>query len=123
MDAEHCLERFAQNGHFLHSLGVTEWSDGSFSSCYEFTHALYQNVFYRRVSSIRKVRLHKLLGLCLEKGYASRSVEIANKLAVHFEIGRDYFRTVQYLKQAAETAAQRGANREAIHTLEEHSNY
>ena len=118
MDVEHCLERFAKNGHFLHSLGVTEWPDGSFSSCYEFTHALYQNVFYRRVSSIRKVRLHKQLGLCLEKGYASRSVEIANKLAVHFEMGRDYFRTVQYLKQAAETAARRGANREAIHILD-----
>ncbi len=118
MDAEHCLGRLAQNGHFLHSLGVTEWPDGSFSSCYEFTHALYQNVLYQRVASIRKVRLHKQLGLCLEKGYASRSIEIANKLAVHFEIGRDYFKTVQYLKQAAETAARRGANREAIHTLD-----
>jgi len=117
LNVEPCLERLARNGHFLRSLGAVDWPDGSYSSCYEFTHALYQNVLYARVSTIRKIKLHQKLGLRLEKGYGSRNVEIANKLAVHFEIGRDYFRAVEYLKQVAEKAAGRGANREAIYTL------
>ena len=116
--AESCLESLVRNGHFLHSFGVTEWPDGTFSSDYEFTHALYQSVLYERVSAVRKVQLHNRLGLRLEKGYGFRNGEIANKLAVHFENGRDYSRAVTYLKKAAETAARRGANREAIHTLE-----
>lgn len=117
LDVEPCLENLTHNAHFLHSLGLTEWPDGSFSSHYEFTHALYQNVLYARVSIVRKVKLHHKLGLCLEKGYGSRSVDIANKLAVHFEIGRDYLRAVKYLKQVAEIDARRGASREAIYTL------
>lgn len=117
LDVEPCLDRLARNGHFLHTLGVTEWPDGSFSSYYEFTHALYQNVLYARVCTARKAHLHRKLGLRLELGYGTRSLEIANKLAVHFELGRDYFRAVKYLKQVAGTAASRGANREAIYAL------
>lgn len=117
LDVELCLEGLARNGHFLRALGAAEWPDGSLSNRYEFTHGLYQNVLYDRVSTLRKVRLHKQLGRRLEQGYAARTVEIANVLAVHFEIGRDFYRAVHYLNQAAQTAACRGANREAIHTL------
>jgi hypothetical protein len=39
---------------------------------------------------------------------------MAAQLAVHFSQGRDHRRTVQYLRRAAENAAQRYTNREAI---------
>lgn len=117
LDAEPRLERLARNGHFLNSIRVTEWPDGSVTNGYEFTHALYQNVLYERVSMVRRARIHYQLGLHLENAYLGHSAEIANKLAVHFEIGRDYPRAVRYLQETAETAARRGANREAILTL------
>lgn len=118
LDVESCLEMLANNSHFLQALGETEWPDGSLSSCYEFTHALYQNVLYQRISIVRKAQLHCRLGQVLENGYGRLSDEISSKLAVHFEIGRDYHRAVQYLHKTAETVAQRGANREAIHILD-----
>ncbi|MGR9087072.1 MAG: ATP-binding protein [Gammaproteobacteria bacterium] len=117
LHVEHCLDRLARHSHFLHTLGVMEWPDGTYSSCFEFTHALYQNVLYRRVGTVRKIRLHHRLGLTLEQGYLNRSTEIAGKLAVHFEVGRDYDRALRYLYATAETSAKRGANREALHSV------
>lgn len=118
LEIEAGIERLARHKLFLRSLGTTEWPDGTFSSSYEFTHALYQKVLYARVSAVRKVQRHRQLGLRLEIGFATRSEAIATKLAVHFEIGREHFRAVQYLTKVAATAATRGANREAIHALD-----
>ena len=118
LDIEPYLESLARNGHFLHALGATEWSDGSFSCYYEFTHALYQNVLYNRVSAVRKIQLHKQFGLILEGQYSARSIENTNKLAVHFEFGRNYSKAIQYLTKVAESSARRGANREAIYNME-----
>lgn len=102
-DIELCLEDLARNGYFLHSLGATESTQGSLSCHYEFTHALYQNVLYNRINAVRKIKLLNKFGLVLEEENSSLSVEIASKLAVHFEIGRNYAKAIQYLKIVAET--------------------
>ena len=117
LDAEQRLDCLANNAHFLRFVGVGEWPDGSFSSHYEFTHVMYQKALYMRVSSFRRIQIHLRLGLRLEQGYGLRSDEIANSLAVHFEQGRDYSRAAKYLKHSAETAAKRGAGREAMHNI------
>ena len=57
------------------------------------------------------------LGRSEEVAYGHRVGEVAIELAVHFERGRDYRRTVHYLRQAGERAFRRCANREAIRLL------
>ena len=99
---------------FLRPEEVQEWSDGTVKACYSFQHALYQQVLYQRLAVARRLRLHQRIGEYLERAYEMGVGQIFAQLAVHFSQGRDYHRTVQYLRRAAENAAQRYANREAI---------
>ena len=83
------------------------------TACYSFRHALYQQVVYQRLAVARRLLLTSALGIS-GKAYEAGTGDIAAQLAVHFSQGRDHCRTVQYLRCAAENAAQRYANREAM---------
>ena len=93
---------------------IQEWSDGTVTACYSFRHALYQQVVYQRLAVARRLCLHQRIGEYLARAYEAGTGDIAAQLAVHFSQGRDHCRTVQYLRRAAENAAQRYANREAM---------
>ena len=71
----------------------------------------------QRLTAARRVYLHRQIGIRVEAGYGARAGDIAAELAMHFEQGRDYCRAVTYLRQAADNALRRYANREAIHHL------
>ncbi len=81
---------------------------------YGFIHALYQEVFYARLTPGRRSGLHLRIGERAEGAYGARTEEIAAELAMHFERGRDTQRAVQYLQLAGQGAVQRSANVEAI---------
>ncbi len=110
---EHCGE-LARRKHFIQAKETVEWPDGTVTACYEFIHALYQEALYERVTGGKRVELHQRVGESLAHGYRDRSHEIAAELAVHFEQGRDFHRTVQYLGHAADNANQRCAYPEAL---------
>ena len=103
--------------HLVQAVGLTHWPDGTVTTHYTFTHALYQQAAYERIGSGRRVQLHQRLGTRLAAAYGARAGEVAAELAVHFEHGRDYRRAVQYLQQAGENAIRRCANQEAIRLL------
>ena len=105
-------EGLAQRGQFIEDRGLAAWPDGTVSGRYGFRHALYQEVLYRRIGSGRRMRCHRAIGTRLEAGYGAQVAQIAATLAVHFERGCDPGRAVQYLHQAAETAARRHAHHE-----------
>lgn len=107
----------AQRGQFLQVVGTAEWPDGTFTTCYRFTHALYQNVLYERVPPGRRVGVHLRIAERLERAYQSRLDEVAVELGVHFEQGRDFRRAVQYIGQAARQAMWTYAYQEAIDHL------
>jgi predicted ATPase len=114
---ERC-EGLARGQQFLRPAGIAEWPDGTVvAGRYVFVHALCQNVVYQRVAVARRVLLHQRIGERLEVAYGNRLGEIAAELAVHCERGRDYCRAVQHLRRAAENAARRYANHEAIGAL------
>ncbi len=109
---EQCAE-LARREQFLRASGAAEWPDGTVAARYRFLHALYQEVLYERLPAGRRQRLHQRIGERQEGAYGERAPEIAPELAVHFERGRDYRRTMRYRRQAAENAARRGAHQEA----------
>ena len=93
-------------------------ADGSACSRYEFTHALYREVFYRRLGLGRRTTLHQRIGEQLETLFSDRLSEAAPELAQHFERASDWQRASKYLLLAAETARRRYANREATAVLQ-----
>lgn len=107
----------ARRERFLRTNGASEWSDGTASARYGFMHALYQEALYERVPLARRVKLHRRIGERLEAAYGEQRREVAAELAMHFEQGRDYWKAVQYLRQAGENAVQRSAPQEAISLL------
>jgi DNA-binding winged helix-turn-helix (wHTH) protein/tetratricopeptide (TPR) repeat protein len=112
--AEECCEALAGRGQMIAQAGITEWPDGTVAGRYRFLHALYQEVLYQRLAAAQRVRIHKRLGERLAAGYGEHSHGVAAELADHFEQGCDYARALRYLSQAAENAARRYANREAV---------
>lgn len=113
---DHC-EQLARQGRFLRALGFRDWPDGNVAACYEFAHALYQNVLYQRISSVKRSRLHQRVGNCIAHAYGEQASDVAAELSMHFEQGRDYARAILALQQAADTAVHRRANREAMNYL------
>jgi len=110
-------EELARRGLFLRPTGAGRLPDGTVTARYGFQHPLYQSVLYQAVPLARRLRLHQRIG---ERGievYGDRAAEIAAELAVHFEQARDYRGAVSHLSRAAENAARRYANREAIDHL------
>lgn len=114
---EQC-ELLCQHSRFLAPTGLDDLPDGTVMARYGFKHALYRNVLYESISPIRRVRLHISIGDFLETTYASESSRFAVDLARHFEQGRDYQRAIKYLEMAANAAAERCANREALNYIQ-----
>jgi predicted ATPase len=104
----------ARRGQFLRASGEQTWPDGTVAGCYNFVHALYQQVLYQRVSAAQRVRLHQRIGARLEAGHGAQASAIAAELAMHFECGRDPQRAVQYLWQAGQRSMERSAYVEAV---------
>jgi DNA-binding winged helix-turn-helix (wHTH) protein/tetratricopeptide (TPR) repeat protein len=114
---EEKCERLARNDQFLRSSCISQWPEATETINYNFTHALYQSIFYRHVPPVRRSQLHYRIGEHKELIYGPYAGEIAAELALHFERGRDYRRAVLYLRQAAENALSSFANGEAIDHL------
>jgi DNA-binding winged helix-turn-helix (wHTH) protein/predicted ATPase len=117
VEAETLCEGLARQQHWLRAIGSEEWPDGTVAGRYAFIHALYHDVVYQRVTAARRIHLHRRIGAAKAGAYGARSGEIAAELAVHFAQGRDFDRAVEYLQQAAETAIQRQAHRNAVEYL------
>ena len=89
--------------------GCQHLPDGTLFQRFEFVHALYREVFYRRQAEARRAKLHQRIGEHLEALCSERLGEVAPELAHHFEEGSDWPRAMKYLRLAAETAGRRYA--------------
>jgi predicted ATPase len=110
---EQICEDLSRRHRVLRRLGSRYYPDGSISAFYEFSHALYREVFYRRQAPARRTRAHREIGERLERLYAGHENTIASELAEHFEHSNDWPVALKYLCLAAENARRRYANREA----------
>ena len=99
---------------FLRLAGGARLRERRAAGRYGFIHAFYHEIAYARLSPTPRAGLHRRLGEWLERVCGVRAGELAAELALHFEQGQDYRKAVNYLRQAAENAARRYANLEAI---------
>jgi predicted ATPase len=116
-DVEAMCARLAAQRHFLNDAGWVVWPDGTRSGVYHFQHALYRQVLYERLGTMRCVQLHGGIGARLERGYGTQASEIAPQLAIHFERGGEVQRAVYYWQRAGDIALRRNAHHEAIASL------
>ena len=116
-DVEAVCAGLAAQRHVLDDTGWTVWPDGTRGGAYRFQHALYRQVLYERLGTMRCVQLHQRIGARLEAGYGVQAGEVAAQLAVHFERGGEVQRAVHYWQQAGDTATRRNAPHEAITAL------
>jgi DNA-binding winged helix-turn-helix (wHTH) protein len=114
---EECCDRLSKRSLFIGATGLMELGPGCVSASYEFTHSLYRDILYRRLSAARKMRLHRTIGEQIEKVFAGRLHEVAGELARHFETCRESLRAIQCLRILAHTSARRHALREGLDAL------
>ena len=116
-DVEAQCEGLAAQQHFLDDIGLRAWPDGTSSGRYRFTHALYRQVLYEGLGTVRRRHLHRRMGVRLEAGYGAQVAEIAARLAVDFERGGEIPRAIHYWQHVGDHAARRNAHHEAIAAL------
>ncbi len=83
-------------------------------SRYKFSHALFQDYLYKRLSSGERRLLHGDVASALEKLFEGEVEEIVLQLGHHFSEARDYNRALPYFIEAADRAARIHANDEAV---------
>jgi DNA-binding winged helix-turn-helix (wHTH) protein/tetratricopeptide (TPR) repeat protein len=103
---------------FVKPSGVRTLPTGALTAEYEFKHALYREVLYRRVYPSERVNFHRRLAEGFEALRSPVEPELAAEIALHFEHARKYEQAVRYLLLAAENATRRHAYRESIGVLE-----
>jgi predicted ATPase len=86
---------------------------------YAFKHALTNEVVYRSLLQDRQRVLHARILDAIETLYRDRLIEHVERLAHHAVRGALWDRAAPYLRQAAEKAKARSANREAIALFEQ----
>jgi predicted ATPase len=63
---EDLCQELARRYHIVHSAGSQQFPEGNVCSRYEFVHALYREVLYRRQAPRRRTRLHRRIAERLE---------------------------------------------------------
>jgi predicted ATPase len=114
VQVEECCAGLARRRQWLEACGEHSWPDETVAGAYRFTHALYQEVAYTRLTAARRAQAHRRIGEREEVGYGPQAHERAAVLAVHFERGRDADRAIRYLQHAADNALGRFAYTNAI---------
>jgi predicted ATPase/DNA-binding winged helix-turn-helix (wHTH) protein len=111
---ENLCASMARQGLLIRFRGTVSWPDATIATQFGFSHALYQELLYKRVPAARRVRWHRQIGTRLATAYGPQADEIAAELAMHFVQGETPDQAIQYLGIAGDNALRRSANKEAI---------
>lgn len=104
----------ARAGQFLKEIEPAHWPDGSSGAQYTFRHALYEQVLYGRVTAARRQSLHRAIAERLERGFGDGAPEVAGGLALHYELGGELSRAIDYHERAAGLARSRFSLDQAV---------
>ena len=110
---EERLDRVDKVHRLIQTLGEDELPDGTLTTRYRFAHVLYQNSLYKDLVNKRRILLHRQTGNLMIRHCGDHAPRFATQLAMHFERGRDFGRTVEFLIQAGDSGRQINANEKA----------
>ncbi len=110
---ERQCEELARRHQFLSPAWLDELPGGIVTPRHRFNHVLYREVPYSLIPAMRRAQIHQRIAERAVEIYGEGASEIAAELAMHFEQSRDWPRALQYLIEAAGTAAHRSAHHEA----------
>jgi hypothetical protein len=108
------LQALARSARLVDAQGLDSPPHRATSGRHAFVHAFHQRVLYGRLSPARRARLHRRLGEAQKTAWGDAADDIAAELALHFERGGEAPRAIRFLRVAAENAARRLADTEAI---------
>jgi DNA-binding winged helix-turn-helix (wHTH) protein/tetratricopeptide (TPR) repeat protein len=115
---EEMCEGLVQRSQFLNFSGTRELFNGASTAEYQFRHALYREVLYRRLTPTDRVTFHRRLASGLESLRSPVLPDMAAEIALHFEEGHEYEPAVRYLMLAAKNATRRYAHQQSVALLE-----
>ena len=104
----------AQRQYWLQHVAVVDLPDGTLDARYAFRHALYRHVFYQRQGASTRVQMHRRVAAALEHGRAAGVPITAAELASQHEAGLAHAAALRYYAEAARSAVNNFAPREAI---------
>jgi tetratricopeptide (TPR) repeat protein len=113
-DVEDTLQSLDRVHGLVQLLSEHELPGRLFSLRYQFVHVLYQSALYGSLSPSRRASWSAKVAGALEAGYGERRTAVAAELAVLYEMARDPWRASEHFLAAAEVAASRFANPEAL---------
>jgi DNA-binding winged helix-turn-helix (wHTH) protein/tetratricopeptide (TPR) repeat protein len=111
--ARQCDE-LARRELWLRPAGIVELPDGGFDSRFAFLHALYQHVCYQRLAASQRVQHHRQVARAMERDRALLDYPAA-ELALHYERGHETLAALRTYGEAAKSALERFAPREAAY--------
>jgi DNA-binding winged helix-turn-helix (wHTH) protein/tetratricopeptide (TPR) repeat protein len=120
-DADWVTERcddLVKRQYWLRHAELVELPDGGIDMRYSFLHALYQHVFYQRLSVTQRVQLHRRAAKAMEAIAPSAAAATATELASHHERGHQIPQALQYYARAAELALAHFAARDTLNITE-----
>jgi RIO-like serine/threonine protein kinase len=110
-EAEERLDELERVHVFVRRGAEQELADRTITLRYRFVHVLYQNVLY---ASLQPTRRAMLSGRVARALVARHKAPLAGRLAVLFEVARDFAQSAHYFLLAAQHAAGLFAFREAL---------
>ncbi|MCE7904411.1 MAG: hypothetical protein DYG87_01270 [Anaerolineae bacterium CFX3] len=108
------VEDLSKNYRLVNEGSEIEISLNTFASLYEFRHGLIRDYIYNNLSQTQKRILHQQVGNCLESLYGRKYFLIANQLANHFLIAKDYQKLARYGLIVARQEMEKFSPRQAI---------
>jgi DNA-binding winged helix-turn-helix (wHTH) protein/tetratricopeptide (TPR) repeat protein len=115
---EQMCERLVDRQQFLKPAGLRQLANGEVAIEYQFSHALYRDVLYRRLNPTHRMTFHRRLAAGLQALRSPIPIEMAAEVALHFEEGHDFESATRYLMLAAQNATTRYAHQQAVAMLE-----
>ncbi len=81
---------------------------------YLFSEDIIREIIYKKMSDIKLLHYHQIIGEGLLKFYENHIEEIVNELAYHFYLSKDYSKAIKYCMIVGDRAKNAYANQDAI---------
>ncbi|MFQ5889006.1 MAG: DUF4112 domain-containing protein [Gemmatimonadota bacterium] len=117
LELEESLKPIERVHQLIRLTETRDFPSGEVSSVYLFGHSLVQDILHGKLKGKRRILLHRKIAETLLELYGSETSEVDNKLAVHYDEGRQPERAFECAVLAADRASDMYAHLDASELL------